>query len=94
MSRPRAMIVFGARPNLMKVAPLWRAMTADGRIEGVLVDTGQHYDPAMSDDFLKTLELPDPDVQLGVGPAFEPLAAHDQSLGTPGGALGPLGAEV
>jgi UDP-N-acetylglucosamine 2-epimerase (non-hydrolysing) len=61
------MIVFGARPNLMKVAPLWRAMMVDGRIEGVLVDTGQHYDPAMSDDFLRELELPDPDVQLGVG---------------------------
>jgi UDP-N-acetylglucosamine 2-epimerase (non-hydrolysing) len=71
VSRPRAMIVFGARPNLVKVAPLWRAMMADGRIEGVLVDTGQHYDPAMSDDFLATLELPDPDVQLGVGPGSQ-----------------------
>ena len=65
------MMVFGARPNLMKIAPLWRAMMAGGRMEGVLVETGQHYDAAMSDDFLTALELPDPDVQLGVGPGSQ-----------------------
>lgn len=66
--------VAGARPNFMKVAPIWRATEAfnaalpDGpqRFEPVLVHTGQHYDPLMSDVFFRDLGLPAPDVHLGV----------------------------
>jgi UDP-N-acetylglucosamine 2-epimerase (non-hydrolysing) len=62
----RALVVAGARPNFMKVAPILRALGAAGH-EGVLVHTGQHYDAAMSDAFFRDLELPRPGHHLGVG---------------------------
>lgn len=69
MTRP--MLVFGARPNFMKIAPVFREMTARGDFEPVLVHTGQHFDEAMSDQFLRVLELPRPDVHLEVGSGTE-----------------------
>ncbi|HET8655857.1 MAG TPA: UDP-N-acetylglucosamine 2-epimerase (non-hydrolyzing) [Longimicrobiaceae bacterium] len=62
----RALVVAGARPNFMKVAPILRALSAAGD-EGVLVHTGQHYDARMSDAFFQDLSLPEPDYHLGVG---------------------------
>ena len=59
--------VVGARPNFMKVAPLHRAMLASGSIESRIIHTGQHYDERMSDIFFRQLEMPEPDVYLGVG---------------------------
>jgi UDP-N-acetylglucosamine 2-epimerase (non-hydrolysing) len=59
--------VVGARPNFMKVAPVIRAACARPGIHQVLVHTGQHYDHAMSDAFFRDLDLPAPDVNLGVG---------------------------
>ena len=60
--------VGGARPNFMKIAPLIRAMNKKkGRIEHLLVHTGQHYDENMSDSFFRDLEIPQPDINLGVG---------------------------
>ena len=59
--------VVGARPNFMKVAPVIRAACALPAIQQVLVHTGQHYDHAMSDAFFRDLDLPAPDVNLGVG---------------------------
>jgi UDP-N-acetylglucosamine 2-epimerase (non-hydrolysing) len=60
--------VVGARPNFMKAAPVFRALAEDYEgIEPLLVHTGQHYDAEMSAVFLKELELPQPDVFLGVG---------------------------
>ncbi|HSE52140.1 MAG TPA: UDP-N-acetylglucosamine 2-epimerase (non-hydrolyzing), partial [Gemmatimonadales bacterium] len=59
--------VVGARPNFMKVAPVLRAGNAAGGISQVLVHTGQHYDPGMSDSFFDDLGLPAPDENLGVG---------------------------
>jgi UDP-N-acetylglucosamine 2-epimerase (non-hydrolysing) len=59
--------VVGARPNYMKIAPLMEAMTAFPDIRQVLVNTGQHYDEAMSKGFLRELALPVPDRDLGVG---------------------------
>ncbi len=62
--------VVGARPNFIKIAPLIRAMNkTDGRIEHILVHTGQHYDDDMSDTFFSQLKLPNPDINLGVGSA-------------------------
>lgn len=58
--------VTGARPNFPKAAPVIRALDALG-VPQVLVHTGQHYDDRMSDIFFTELELPRPDVNLGVG---------------------------
>jgi UDP-N-acetylglucosamine 2-epimerase (non-hydrolysing) len=65
--------VVGARPNFMKVAAICEAIKEhNGRsnrqqIEHVLVHTGQHYDANMSDFFFNDLELPKPNLFLGVG---------------------------
>jgi UDP-N-acetylglucosamine 2-epimerase (non-hydrolysing) len=62
--------VVGARPNFMKVAPIVEAMKRREReFAPLVVHTGQHYDAAMSDAFFRDLELPEPDVYLGVGSA-------------------------
>jgi len=60
------LVVAGARPNFMKVAPMVAALDAGG-IPRVLVHTGQHYDAAMSDTFFAELGIPSPDRHLGVG---------------------------
>ncbi|HXJ87400.1 MAG TPA: UDP-N-acetylglucosamine 2-epimerase (non-hydrolyzing) [Candidatus Binatia bacterium] len=59
--------VVGARPNFMKAAPVLRALGAHDGVRQTLVHTGQHYDSTMSDVFFHQLEMPDPDVNLGVG---------------------------
>ncbi|MCG3147375.1 MAG: UDP-2,3-diacetamido-2,3-dideoxy-D-glucuronate 2-epimerase [Verrucomicrobiae bacterium] len=60
--------VVGARPNFMKIAPLLREYRRfPDEFEPVLVHTGQHYDANMSDLFFRQLEIPPPDVFLGVG---------------------------
>lgn len=66
MSPTRYLVVAGARPNFMKIAPLLPALEARGA-EVVLVHTGQHYDAAMSDVFFAELDIRTPDVHLGVG---------------------------
>jgi UDP-N-acetylglucosamine 2-epimerase (non-hydrolysing) len=61
-------LIAAARPNFMKIAPLWRAMDQESEIlQPVLIHTGQHYDKNMSDVFFDDLGLPTPDVHLGVG---------------------------
>jgi UDP-N-acetylglucosamine 2-epimerase (non-hydrolysing) len=59
--------VVGARPNLMKVAPVLGALKHYPRIKQTLIHTGQHYDVNMSEVFFKQLEIPAPDVNLEVG---------------------------
>ena len=61
--------IVGARPNFMKIAPLMAQYSERDNIEPVLVHTGQHYDEKMSDLFFRQLEIPEPDVNLGVGSA-------------------------
>ncbi len=63
----KAAIIVGARPNFMKAAPLVREFRARGSVTTLLVHTGQHYDDNMSRIFFDDLELPEPDVYLGVG---------------------------
>ncbi len=58
--------VVGARPNFMKAAAVLRALSSR-EVRQILVHTGQHYDAAMSDVFFRQLQLPAPDVNLGVG---------------------------
>jgi len=60
-------LIAAARPNFMKVAPLWHALAAASDFAPVLVHTGQHYDSNMSDEILKELGLPEPDFHLGIG---------------------------
>ena len=59
--------VVGARPNFMKLAPVHRALARRGGVTHVVVHTGQHYDPALSDGLFHELGLPYPDHHLGVG---------------------------
>jgi len=58
--------VVGTRPNFVKVAPVLRAMRQGG-MRQTLVHTGQHYDRSMSEVFFNQLEIPESDVNLGVG---------------------------
>jgi len=58
--------VVGARPNFMKAAPVFHALNAAGARQ-TLIHTGQHYDHNMSGVFFSQLEIPDPDVNLGIG---------------------------
>jgi UDP-N-acetylglucosamine 2-epimerase (non-hydrolysing) len=88
---PKVIIVAGARPNFMKVAPIVAAMKRrDTQFQPVLVHTGQHYDDAMSNSFFRDLEMVEPDVYLGVGSgshaaqtaaimqAFEPILIQEK----------------
>ncbi len=58
--------ITGARPNFPKAAPVIRALAARG-VDQRLVHTGQHYDDRLSEIFFRELDLPAPDVNLGVG---------------------------
>lgn len=62
----RILSVVGARPQFVKLAPIARA-AAEAGVEHVIVHTGQHYDPIMSDVFFDDLGIPAPDVHLGIG---------------------------
>ena len=63
---PGLIHVVGARPNFIKAAPVIAALEA-AVVPQQLVHTGQHYDSRMSDVFFEELELPQPDLNLGVG---------------------------
>jgi UDP-N-acetylglucosamine 2-epimerase (non-hydrolysing) len=83
MKKEKVILVAGARPNFMKIAPLVRAFATFKKqkksekgknkrakrrnFQYLLVHTGQHYDEGMSDFFFKDLGLPEPDIYLGVG---------------------------
>lgn len=87
----KLMLVTGARPNFVKVAPLIRKITQsyDDRFSFVLVHTGQHYDREMSENLFIDLGIPNPDYNLEVGSSshsiqtahimerFEPLCAKE-----------------
>jgi len=60
-------LIAAARPNFMKVAPLYHALHDQPWCRVRLVHTGQHYDANMSDAFFRDLGLPRPDLHLGVG---------------------------
>jgi len=66
--------VVGARPNFMKIAPIIEQLkiknkNLKAKLKHVLVHTGQHYDEEMSKSFFEDLNLPKPDINLGVGSA-------------------------
>lgn len=82
--------IVGARPNLVKIAPLVQEMARYPEIEPVLLHTGQHYDDNLSRIFFDELSIPEPDTYLGVGSgthtvqtarimlAFEPVLRKQQ----------------
>jgi UDP-N-acetylglucosamine 2-epimerase (non-hydrolysing) len=61
----RILTVVGTRPELIRLSLVFREMERAG-IENHLVHTGQNYDPRLSDIFFEELELPAPDVYLGI----------------------------
>ncbi|KKM73613.1 hypothetical protein LCGC14_1408700 [marine sediment metagenome] len=69
----KIILVGGARPNFIKIAPLiWELKKKHEKVDGIdylFVHTGQHYDNEMSNIFLKDLDLPNPDINLRVGSA-------------------------
>ncbi len=68
MTRKRVDLIVGARPNFVKLAPVYHALTRpEGRLAVRVVHTGQHYDANMSDVFFQELRIPAPDVFLEVG---------------------------
>ena len=60
-------LVAAARPNFMKIAPLYHALAAEAWCQPRIVHTGQHYDPNMSDAFFRDLRMPAPHFHLEVG---------------------------
>ena len=60
-------LIAAARPNFMKIAPLYHALKGQVWADPVIVHTGQHYDINMSDAFFRDLKLPEPPIHLGVG---------------------------
>jgi UDP-N-acetylglucosamine 2-epimerase (non-hydrolysing) len=87
----KILLIAGARPNFMKIAPIFAEMRRRrGEFAVKIVHTGQHYDAAMSDAFFEDLGLPRPDVHLGVGSgshavqtarimtAFEPVVLEEK----------------
>lgn len=60
-------LIAAARPNFMKIAPLYHELVKRSGLTPVIVHTGQHYDLNMSDVFFKDFNLPAPHIHLGVG---------------------------
>jgi len=86
----RIHLIAAARPNFMKVAPLFHALAPKPWCEPCIVHTGQHYDASMSDAFFADLRLPEPAHHLEVGSgthaeqtgrtmiAYEQVCGHDR----------------
>ena len=63
----KVFLIAGARPNFMKIAPIYRASREHPSVDCRIVHTGQHYDYAMSQTFFDELEIPEPDFYLDAG---------------------------
>jgi UDP-N-acetylglucosamine 2-epimerase (non-hydrolysing) len=86
----KLILIAGARPNFMKIAPLTQEMQTHPDVDFLLVHTGQHYDEKMSDLFFRQLGLPKPDINLEIGSAshavqtaeimkaFEPIVIQEK----------------
>lgn len=78
----KIMSVVGARPNFMKIAPFYKIILEynkkypSNKIEHILVHTGQHYDDKMSKSFFQDLNIPEADINLGIG-----SGSHAQQVG-------------
>lgn len=65
--KPLIHIIVAARPNFIKAGPLYHSLNMQDWCELMLIHTGQHYDPTMSDVFFRDFQLPVPDHYLRVG---------------------------
>ena len=63
----KVLLIAGARPNFMKIAPIYREALKHNQVQCKIVHTGQHYDYEMSEAFFEDLELPKPDFFLSAG---------------------------
>ena len=84
MTRPKKLlIVAGARPNFVKIAPLLHALrdVASDDFSACLVHTGQHYDDAMSKVFFDELDIPRSDIDMGVGSGTHAVQTADIMAG-------------
>ncbi len=63
----KVLLVAGARPNFMKIAPIYRASLQYPQVDCRIIHTGQHYDHEMSDTFFEELEIPEPAHHLEAG---------------------------
>ena len=63
----KILLVAGARPNFIKIAPLMRVFGKNPRFTARLVHTGQHYDAKLSKIFFEDLKIPKPDIELEIG---------------------------
>jgi UDP-N-acetylglucosamine 2-epimerase (non-hydrolysing) len=63
--------IVGARPNFMKIAPVMEELARYPRFQAILIHTGQHFSPGMSDAFFRDLGLPEPHEHLGVTPGSQ-----------------------
>ena len=63
----KTLLIAGARPNFMKIAPVYRASVKYEQVECKIVHTGQHYDYEMSQAFFEDLEIPKPHYFLDAG---------------------------
>jgi UDP-N-acetylglucosamine 2-epimerase (non-hydrolysing) len=63
----KVLLIAGARPNFMKIAPIYREALKHNQVQCKIVHTGQHYDYEMSEAFFEDLELPKPDFFLNAG---------------------------
>ena len=66
MASLRVLTVVGARPQFVKAAPISRAIAARSEVSEILVHTGQHFDPGMSQVFFDELGLEPPRINLGI----------------------------
>src|SRR5438067_13307518 len=90
MTPIKILLVAGARPNFIKIAPLMRALACSPRFAARLVHTGQHYDAKLSKIFFEDLAIPKPDIELEIGSGshalqtaeimkrFEPVLKEEQ----------------
>jgi len=67
MTQLNAHLIVAARPNIMKIAPLYHELAAQAWCRPSIVHTGQHYDTNMSDAFFRDLRLPKPHFHLNIG---------------------------
>ena len=67
MNKKSIHLIAAARPNFMKIAPLFHALKKEPWANPQIVHTGQHYDINMSDSFIQDLQLPEPHIHLSVG---------------------------
>ncbi len=66
-SKKKVHLIAAARPNFMKIAPLYHALKGEHWAEPIIIHTGQHYDLNMSDAFFRDLNLPVLHIHLDIG---------------------------